>query len=168
MKGGFDNDTYTLDAWGRTFVYTPVLSANRYVSAEIRSYGLNGLPNDSDDIVVLVEAKESTPTDKLLGKIPLNLIRTKPYSVNTELVYPDASMPGGIRDTSTLNTDCRQIPASQGVYTSVHIQKLPIGKIAYRTNIYSSAQCSGTPVSTLESYYFINDTSKEMLVDFHP
>lgn len=168
MKGDFDILTYTSDAWGRRFVYTPVLSSNRYISAEIRSYGPNGLPNDSDDIVVLVGERETMPTSRLTGKIPSNLIRTKPYSVNTELVYPDASMAGGIRDTTLLNTDCRQIPASQGVYTSVHIQKLPIGKIAYRTNIYSSAQCIGTPVSTLESYYFINDSAKEMLVDFRP
>lgn len=162
MKGGFDRTNYTVDAWGRPFVYSSVLSSNRYISAEIRSYGPNGV-NDSDDIVVLIEERETMPTSRLTGKIPVNLIQTSPYSAKAEFTYPDPTA-GGIRNAS----ECRKLDALQAIYTSVHFQKLPVGKITYKTNIYTSPDCSTGNISTLESYYFINDTAKEMLVDFHP
>jgi len=164
MKGDFDISTYTTDAWGRRFVYTPVLSSNRYISAEIRSYGPNGLPNDSDDIVVLVEERETMPTSKLTGKIPF-ATHTSAYSAKTEFTYPDPDA-GGTRIAS----ECRRIVKAQSMYTSVHFQRLPIGKITYKTSIYAAydTSCANIPVSTLESYFFINDSAKEMLVDFRP
>ncbi|HBA73102.1 MAG: hypothetical protein A2X82_18015 [Geobacteraceae bacterium GWC2_55_20] len=164
MKGNFDITTYTVDAWGRMFVYTPVMSSNRYISAEIRSYGPNGLPNDSDDIVVLVGEQDTMPTSRLTGKIPF-ADHTSAYSARTEFTYPDPN-DGGIRNAS----ECRKIAKAQSMYTSIHFQKLPVGKITYKTSIYAAynTNCNGAAVSTLESYYFINDSAKEMLVDFHP
>jgi prepilin-type N-terminal cleavage/methylation domain-containing protein len=163
MKGGFDRTEYTVDAWGLAFVYTPILSSNRYIAAEIRSYGPNGLPNDADDITVLIEEAETAPTYRIFGKIPVNKIQSAEYGAKTELTYPDPT-DGGVRITS----ECRKLSAAQAVYTSLHFQRLPVGKIFYRTEIYSSAQCSGTSISKLESFYFINDSAKEMQVDFHP
>ncbi len=163
MKGGFDSETYTTDAWGRPFVYSPALSSNRYFTAEIRSYGPNGLPNDADDIAVMIEEMETAPTSRLTGKIPVSLIQTSEYSAKTELTYPDPTV-GGIRNAS----ECRKLEALQAIYTSVHLQKLPIGKITYKSSIYTTPDCSAGNISTLESYYFINDTAKEMLVDFRP
>lgn len=160
MNGGFDRSTYTVDAWGRPIVYTPVLSSNRYISSEIRSYGPDGAPNTADDIVVLVEENETAPTSKLTGTI--QSAPASPYSAKAEITYPDPTA-GGIRNAA----ECRNIPASFGIYTSVHFQKLPIGKIYYKTTVYSDLNCV-TSVSTLESYYFINDNAKEMLVNFHP
>lgn len=163
MKGGFNRSDYIVDAWGRAFVYTPVLSSNRYIAAEIRSHGPNGVPNDTDDLTVLIEESETAPTYRIFGKIPMNKIQTAEYSAKAELTYPDPTA-GGVRNI----TDCRKLSASQAIYTSLHFQKLAVGRIAYRTDIYSSAQCTGTPISTLESFYFINDSAKEMQVDFHP
>lgn len=163
MKGGFVRNEYTVDAWGRPFVYTPVLSSNRYIAAEIRSYGPNGLPNDSDDITVLIDESETAPTYRITGKIPINKVQATEYGAKAELTYADPTA-GGIRTIS----ECRKLSANQAVYTSLHFQRLSVGKIAYRTEIYSSSQCSGTPISRLESFYFINDSAKEMQVDFHP
>lgn len=164
MKGDFDISTYTADAWGRRFVYTPALSTNRYISAEIRSYGPNGLPNDSDDIVVVIGEQETMPTSRLIGKIPFTT-HTSAYSAKTEFTYPDPDA-GGTRITF----ECRKIVKAQSMYTSVHFQRLPIGKITYKTSIYAAHDtgCSSTPISTLDSYYFINDSAKEMQVDFRP
>lgn len=175
LKGGTDRTVYNFDAWGRKLVYTPhqipVGDPNRYVYAEIRSYGSNGVPNDSDDIVIYVDFSETTPTNKLRGKIPSNLVQSQKYWVSTELEYADPTVGGsGLQTTFAkgINADCRALEANQSTYSSVHFQALPVGKIRYRTNIYSSSQCETKLISTLESYYFIQDLSKELLLDFHP
>lgn len=164
MRGGFDRSSYTVDAWGRTFEYTPVLSPTRYAAAEIRSFGPNGTAYDSDDIVVLIEEKEVMPSAKLTGKIPFSRISTANYSAKIDITYPDPTA-GGVRTAA----ECRRLAASQAIYTAAHFQKLPIGKIIYRAKIYANSSCSDASViSTLESYYFMSDSAKEMAVEFRP
>lgn len=170
LKGGFDPSSYMLDAWGNKLVYSPVQvppgDPNRYVYGEIRSYGPNGIANDSDDIVELIAEQEVTPTSKLLGTIPTNLVQTvvTGYSASIQISYPDATAAGGIRTFS----ECRNIPPSFAVYSAVHYQKLPIAKVWYKSEIYTSPDCAGTLLSKLESYYFLGDSAKQLPVEFHP
>ncbi len=174
MKGGFDRSNFTLDAWGRPFVYSPhpVPSAEpfRYVSAEIRSYGPNGIANDSDDIVVYIEEKEVTPTGHYKGKI---LVTTASpittFSADADVTYRDPTVPTGMRTTEKLT--CKQFSSGIAsgaffVYSSSHVQKFPIGELTYKTNVYpASPDCTG-PSSTLDSFYFIHDDVKEILLNF--
>ncbi len=173
MKGGFDRSNYTVDAWGRAFVYTPVPVPSaepfRYVSAEIRSYGLNGIPNDSDDIVVYIEEKEVTPTSHYKGKILITTSSPVNFSADVDVTYRDPNDATGIKTNEKLA--CK--PFSSGVvsgsflvYSSSHAKKFPIGELTYKANVYSaSTTCTGV-VSTLDSYYFIHDDMKEILLSF--
>ncbi|HIJ80631.1 MAG TPA: prepilin-type N-terminal cleavage/methylation domain-containing protein [Desulfuromonadales bacterium] len=197
MKGGFDPSTYLVDAWGNPFryiSYSVVGSNNRQVLAWIVSSGPNQkfeytdpLPIDSttklpylelksgsDDIWIAIEQKETTPTDRLRGKIAVDIRTAKKvsFSSDAELTYRDPNGSNGI--TSGDKTACRQFSYSGAattswfaVYTSTHRQKLPIGRIDYRTNIYSDTNCSsGNLVSKLDAWYFIHDDVKEMLLNF--
>jgi len=113
---------------------------------------------------VLIGEQETMPTSRLIGKIPFTG-HTSAYSAKTEFTYADPDV-GGIRNAS----ECRRIAKAQSMYTSVHFQRLPVGKITYKTSIYAAHDtgCSDTAVGTLDSYYFINDAAKEMQVDFRP
>lgn len=179
MKGGFDPSNYTVDAWGRTFVYTPLPVPSsepfRYVSAEIRSYGPNGKPNDSDDIVVYIEEKEVTPTARYKGKIPVTITTPTPpliqFSANVEVTYRDPNDATGV--TTNEKLACKRfssdaVTGSFLVYSSTHRQKFPIGELVYKANVYPSTitDCSGPPFSTLDSFYFIHDDVKEILLNF--
>ncbi len=175
MKGGFAPSNYTVDSWGRTFTYTlghvPASEPYRYVTAEIRSYGPNGIANDSDDIVVYIEEKEVTPTNRYKGKIPISTASAVNFSADVEVTYRDPNGTGGIRTNEKLS--CK--PLSSGaivgsflVYSSNHSQKFPIGELTYRANIYSDGNttCAGLPLSKLDPYYFIHDDTKEILLSF--
>lgn len=177
MKGGFDPANYILDAWGKTFVYTPyhvpAEEPYRYVSAEIRSYGPNGIANDFDDIVVYIDEKEVTPTNRYKGKITVTISAVTPppiqFSADVEVTYRDRNDATGIRTNEKLA--CKQfssnaVAGSFVVYSSSHVQKFPIGELTYKANIYPDTNCSLPPLSTLDSFYFIHDDVKEILLSF--
>lgn len=175
MKGGFDRSNFTTDAWGKTFIYTPAhIPAGepfRYVSAEIRSSGPNGIANDSDDIVIYIEEKEVTPTSRYKGKIPVTTSSTVNFSADVEVTYRDPNDVTGIRTNEKLA--CKQfssgaVAGSFLVYSSNHNQKFPIGELTYKAKIYpdTNTTCTGTPLSTLDSFYFIHDDVKEILLSF--
>jgi prepilin-type N-terminal cleavage/methylation domain-containing protein len=179
MKGGFDRSNYTVDAWGRTFIYTPLpvppAGTYRYVSAEIRSYGPNGIANDSDDIVVYIEEKEVTPTSRYKGKIPVTITVVTPpliqFSADVDATYRDPNDATGMRTSEKLA--CKQfssgtVTGSFLVYSASHVQKFPIGELSYKANVYpaNNTTCTGLPLSTLDSYYFVQDDMKEILLNF--
>jgi prepilin-type N-terminal cleavage/methylation domain-containing protein len=175
MKGGFDPSTYTIDAWGRTFTYTPNhypgTEPFRYVSGEIRSYGPNGIPNDDDDIFVTIEEKEVTPTARYKGKIPVfSTITSATFYADTEVTYRDPSDPTGI--SSNEKFACKQLifkaAGSFVVYSSTYLKKFPIGELTYKTNVYRDSvdKCDSSPQRSLDSYYFVHDDLKEVLLNF--
>lgn len=177
MKGGFDPATFIFDAWGRAFEYTPghvpATEPYRYVYAQIRSYGPNGIANDDDDIFVNIEEKEVTPTNRYIGKIPVTITVTTPplvqFSADADVTYRDPTDATGI--TTNEKLACKQfssgaVTGSFLVYSSSHAQKFPIGELTYRTKIYNDTTCSGTILSSLDSFYFIHDDVKEVLLSF--
>lgn len=167
-----------MDAWGRRFIYTPVQipagDPNRYVYAEIRSYGPDGQPNNDDDLVIYIEEKEVTPTARYKGKIPVTLTGTgsNNFSANAEVTYRD---PTSVSATgvSVETLQCKHFSAlgpvsgSFIVYSSTHTKKFPVGELSYKTHVYTSTDCSTGSISTaLDSFYFIHDDVKEILLNF--
>lgn len=166
MRGGFDRSNYAVDAWGKSFVYAGYSS--------IRSYGPNGTPNDSDDIILKIEAKEIAPSiNNVKGEI----------GVSTGYITSNASVKHCARimaknkvtgDDEELFCSSSFMPNAPTVSISSNVAiRLPIGELLYTASLHRmSGDCpttcnSGTAeISTLKSYYFIQDDMKEINFNF--
>lgn len=177
LPNSSDRSSYMLDAWGNKIEYVPVQippgDPNRYVTAELRSYGPDGIPNTNDDIVVTIEERESTAsTDKVRGKLLVYATHTSAISATVDISYRDATVGdgSGVR-SSTPHLACLsyQVTAASSAYysySSSHFQKLPVGKVDYKTHIYNNSTCSGTAEQSLSSFYFVHEDTKDILVNF--
>ena len=167
---GFGAD-WNKDAWGNAFKlkYSPLsLDAHgRYVSAELRSAGPDGIFGTADDIVdadVQISDREVTPTNRIKG----NIYGT--YSgLKITLKFKDPTDSTGIYTKLPL---CKRLTTASGFsnYTTLLLDsslnplKLPVGGIEITTTLYNSQNCSNTALSTNSILYFVSDNINQIIL----
>lgn len=143
-----------LDAWGRAFRYNPLKDASgRYVSAELRSSGPDGVFDNGDDIYdqeLQISDIEVLSAKKVLTKIPGNTVG----SVQFDISFSDPSE--GSSGSRTLTSNCFKFVGFSR-YTTFDIpRKLPIGRISIQLNRHSSDDCKDPQPLTSKSVYYSN------------
>ena len=157
------------DAWGKTYRYSLAMDAyGRYVSAELRSAGPDGVFDTSDDIVdpdVQISAREVTPTNRIKGNI------FGIYSgLRTTITFRDPKDPTGI----STNTVCKKLTAATGYsnYTSLLFDSasnpvhVPIGAVEITTDLYLNRPIcvDSTPKVTSSFSYFVSDNINQIIL----
>ena len=163
---GFGSD-WNKDAWGKIFRYSLVMDAyGRYVNAELRSAGPDGVFDNSDDIAdpdVQISDKEVTPTNRVQGNIFGN------YSaLGITMTFKDPKDPTGI-STKKL---CKKLTAASGYsnYTTLFESafnpiKLPVGGIEIIATLHNNLDCGDSSIkSTNTLLYFLNDNANKIIL----
>lgn len=170
---GFESDWYN-DAW-RTpfrFRYFPasVDYHGRYISAELRSAGPDGIFDNSDDIVdadIQISDREVTPTNQLQGNI--NDIYGNYSSLNIILKFKDPLDVSGI----SIKSICKTLSARPGYtnYTTALLDentdplKLPIGEIEVNTTLHNRQDCGDASIKATNSLlYFLSDNANKIIL----
>lgn len=163
---GFGSD-WNKDAWGKVFRYSLTKDAyGRYVSAELRSAGPDGIFDNSDDLAdtdVQISDREVTATNR----IKWNLYSTHP-GLKITIQFKDPTDPAGF-STMTL---CKQLVAAPGFsnYTTLLLDsslnpiKMPVGGIEITTSSHNTANCTGTVLSTNNFLYFVSDNVNQIIL----
>lgn len=167
---GFGSE-WNKDAWGKAFQFkfSPLsLDAHgRYVSAELRSAGPDGIFGTTDDIVdadVQISDREVTPTNRIKGNI------LGSYSgLKINLKFKDPTDPTGIYTNLPL---CKILTTASGFsnYTTLLLDsslnplKLPVGEIEISTTLYHSPNCSTSVLSTSTLLYFVSDNINQIIL----
>lgn len=169
---GFSSD-WNKDAWGKAFRYALTKDAyGRYVNAELRSAGPDGVFDNTDDVVdvdVQVSDREVTPTNRIKGNIYGS------YSgLNITIKFKDPIPLSGVSTVSL----CKRPSAVSGFanYTtqlfdsSLNPIKLPVGEIEVTTNLYYNKptfiNCVDTTTarSTSNHLYFVSDNINQIIL----
>jgi general secretion pathway protein G len=161
---GFGSDWYK-DAWGKTFRYTLAMDDyGRYVSAELRSAGPDGVFDNSDDIVdpdVQIFDRDVTPTNRIQGNI------FGAYSsLGITMKFKDPKDPTG----ASTKAICKKLAAGSGYsnYTTLFESalnpiKLPVGGIEITTTLHNRIDCGAPSIITTNNLmYFINDNTNQI------
>jgi prepilin-type N-terminal cleavage/methylation domain-containing protein len=177
---GFGSD-WDKDAWGKAFQFkfSPLsLDAHgRYVSAELRSAGPDGIFGTSDDIVdadVQISDREVTPTNRIQGNFLLGFTNSSsmalaiPYGTRIKISFRDV-IGGG---DSTVTTGCKSFTISLAagesrqptfrnfttLLTTAGVPlKLPVGQITMQEQFFKTAECTDPPVESDIMAFFISD-----------
>ena len=145
LPRGFDPNDYATDAWGTLIHYTP--SGGPGELMELRSYGPDRSPGNSDDIVVKIYGNEVFPTNNVQGTINITFnspptphyYSAKIYAryrdgtgnfTNTFICYSPVSIPG---DGST-----KYFPITFNVNLA---NNLPIGPVYFSATLFSDDVC---------------------------
>lgn len=164
---GFGSE-WSKDAWGKTFRYSLLTDAyGRYVNAELRSSGPDGVFDTSDDIIdpdVQIFERDVTPTNRIKGNIFGN------YSaLRVTVRFKDPNDPTGI-STKTL---CKKLTAVSGYsnYSTLFESafnpiKLPIGGIEITTTVYvNKSNCDDTSTKSTSNFlYFVSDNVSQIIL----
>jgi prepilin-type N-terminal cleavage/methylation domain-containing protein len=162
---GFEPSEYRRDAWGHPFRYTVRNDlegyGNRYLSGEIRSAGLDGVFDTNDDLVVEINIKEVAPTYRLEGNFSSSGVNGK--SGVLEITYKNPEDPSG---EPTIFSGCKSpfTNFTTVIPNAAFPIRLPIGKVAITTRLYSSASCT-TPKGKSQTNYFISDNISRLSVN---
>jgi general secretion pathway protein G len=162
---GFGAD-WNKDAWGMAFRYTLGMDTyGRYVSAELRSAGPDGVFGTSDDIIdpdVQVSDRDVTPTNRIKGNIAGNY-----SSLGITMKFKDPKDPTGISS----KTVCKKLTPASGYsnYTTIFESasnqiKLPIGGIEITTTSHSSTDCTDPAATTNSLLYFVSDNINQIIL----
>lgn len=163
---GYDPATYSVDAWGRRFIYT--LSSNqegygnRHLSGEIRSAGADGIPGNADDIVMELNSKEVAPTARMQGNFT-NLDASN-KSALIEVRYRDPlQLPSG----EITGQMCTPIfPNYTTIIRDVGVpMRLPVGKVSISAKIHNDTTCSQYAGRTSSLDFFVSDNISSLLVN---
>ncbi|MFA7402714.1 MAG: prepilin-type N-terminal cleavage/methylation domain-containing protein [Pelobacteraceae bacterium] len=167
---GFGSE-WNKDAWGNTFRYTLTKDAyGRYVSAELRSAGLDGVFDTPDDIVdpdVQVYDRDVTPTNRI--RIQGNILNNYSGGLKITLKFKDPTDPTGIYSQPPL---CKQLKKASGFsnYTTLLLDsslnplKLPVGGIEITTTLHHSTDCTDSLPSTNNFLYFVSDNINQIIL----
>lgn len=163
---GFGSD-WDKDAWGRSYRFTLTKDAyGRYVNAELRSAGPDGVFDNTDDIAdpdVQISDREVTPTNR----IKWNLYSSHP-GLKIDVKFKDPLDPSG----ATTKTVCKNMTSPSGFsnYTTLLLDdalnplKMPVGGIEITTSFHSSSNCTGTVISTNSYLYFVSDNINQIIL----
>ena len=166
---GFGPEWYR-DAWGNAFRYYLTKDAHgRYVSAELRSAGPDGIFDNSDDIVdtdVQIFDREVTPTNRIKG----NTYGTYSSFSGLHLImkFKDPIDPSG----TTTQTLCKQLSVASRFsnYTTLLLDsssnplKLPVGGVEITTSLHYKSDCSDAPKSPNSLLYFVSDAINQIIL----
>lgn len=163
---GFSSD-WNKDAWGKAFRYALTKDAyGRYVNAELRSAGPDGVFDNPDDVVdvdVQVSDKEVTPTNRIKWNL---------YSSHTGLKiavkFKDPMDPSG----ATTKNVCKNLTSPSGFsnYTTLLLDnalnpiKLPVGGIEITTSFHGATDCNDPAISTSSFLYFVSDNANQIIL----
>jgi prepilin-type N-terminal cleavage/methylation domain-containing protein len=167
---GSDISNYAVDAWDRPLRYSVRNDldgyGNRYLSGEIRSAGLDGQFNTTDDIVIELSNLEVAPSFKVQGNfvfVNLSAAGTS-RSANFDIKFRDPTALGG---EAVLTTGCKT--AFSNFTTIVRDAgtpiKLPIGKITITSRLYNNANCSTLFRNSGELDYFVSDNLSRLFLN---
>lgn len=153
---GFSSD-WDKDAWGKAFRYSLTKDIyGRYVNAELRSAGPDGVFDNVDDIVdpdIQISETEVMGTNKIKANIPNDSGSNK--SLDLSITFKDPILnPDGI---TTITSECVAF-TTFARYTTMTISanKLPIGGIDIIVNGHTDTGCSGPPSPLSKYKYFVN------------
>jgi prepilin-type N-terminal cleavage/methylation domain-containing protein len=157
---GFSQDWYR-DAWGAPFRYTSYQDASgRYVSAELRSAGPDGVFDTGDDIVdpdLQINDYEVTPVDSVRIKVSGGTIKSLKMNIN----FRDPT--GGSTGLGTL-PDPAPCLAFSGYTTLTLERKLPVGSADISFKLYSTSVNCSSSFSTTKSTYYVNSGTSQIFV----
>lgn len=157
------------DAWGKAFRLRysalSVDSYGRFVSAELRSAGPDGLFGTGDDIVdsdVQITDRDVTPTNRIQGNV------YGAYSaLGITMKFKDPNGPSGISTKSL----CKKLSYVSGYsnYTTLFESalspiKLPVGGIEITTTLHSNSDCGDTSKATNNLLYFMSDNANQIIL----
>lgn len=162
---GFGSE-WNRDSWGMPFRYLLATDTyGRYVSAELRSAGPDGLFGTGDDIVdpdVQIFDRDVTPTNRIKGNIHGTF-----SSLGITMKFKDPNDPSGI-STKTL---CKKLTPVSGYsnYTTLFESasnqiKLPVGGIEITTTSHSSIDCTDPTPTTNSLFYFVSDNISQIIL----
>ena len=157
------------DAWGRafSFKYSPLSidAHGRYVSAELRSAGPDGIFGTVDDLVdpdVQISERDVTPTNRMQGNV------FGAYSgLKITVKFKDPNDISGVATTDL----CKRLAPVSGYsnYTTLFKSasnpiKLPVGGIEITTDFYNTTNCTGASKSTNSFLYFVSDNINQIIL----
>lgn len=163
---GFSSD-WNKDAWGKAFRYALTKDAyGRYVNAELRSAGPDGVFDNTDDIVdpdVQVSEREVTPTTRISGNIFGNYSALK-----ISMKFKDPLDPTGF----STKFICKKLNTASGYsnYTTLFEPsavpiKLPVGGIEITTTLHSNLDCGSFSIKETNNHlYFVSDNANQIIL----
>jgi general secretion pathway protein G len=166
---GFGSE-WNKDAWGKAFRYTLAQDAyGRYVSAELRSAGPDGVFDTPDDIVdpdVQISEREVTPTNRIQGNIYGSY-----SSLEITMKFKDPTNNIPLPGLSS-KTVCKRLAAASGYsnYTTLFESalnpiKLPVGGIEVTTTLNKHPNCNVlTPEPSNKFLYFVSDNINQIIL----
>lgn len=161
---GFGPD-WNKDAWGKTFSYTLTKDAyGRYVSAELRSAGPDGIFGNTDDIVdldVQVSETEITAVNSILTNIPNNTGSEKSLNLNVSFKDPTVNSNG----ITAIPSACVSFQGFENSTTlTISPKRLPVGGVEIAVNRYSSDNCVDLH-STSNYRYFVTGNMNRIILN---
>jgi hypothetical protein len=163
---GFDPSEYRRDAWGKSFRYAVRNDldgyGNRYLSGEIRSAGVDGQFDTTDDIVLTISSMEVAPTYRMHGNYSFANL-TGSFRASIAVTFRDPKDPTG-EWTSTICT------STFPNYTTIVRDglaplRLPIGKVTITTTLFKGTSCSSASRGNSTLEYFISDNINRLPVN---
>jgi hypothetical protein len=164
---GFDPETYAVDAWGRHFIYSLRNDldgyGNRHLSGELRSSGIDGIPGNSDDIVVELRAKDVAPTYRMQGNITFSNL-TGSYYAKITVKFKDPLKP-----QIELNGLSMCTPVFPNYTTIIRDgatpMNVPIGKANIIATLHKKTDCSEPSLRSSSLDFFVSDSISSLLVN---
>lgn len=163
---GFGAD-WNKDAWGRPFKYQLTMDTyGRYVSAELRSAGPDGVFGNDDDIFdpdVQIYERDVTPTNRISGNIFGNF-----SGLAITMKFKDPTDSSGI----STKTVCKLLTPVTGYsnYTTLFAAalnpiKLPVGGVEITTVLNKKSNCSDAISLPANSFkYFVSDNINQIIL----
>jgi general secretion pathway protein G len=186
LGGGFDANTFKLDAWSTPIIYTehpvPLIISGEAVAATLRSSGPDrtlGTADDIDensDLSLQILSKDIWPTARVQGNLHITLTATTAvtptYYADLRTSYQNGTAP------ATANTDCiplnigtveSGVPKTiiQGFDTSFP-ETLPVGRSTLRSRLFSDAACTLLLTETSDMAIFVSDGLNELSLNPPP
>lgn len=175
IPGGYSADAYN-DAWGRRFRYTAYDnlpgSEGRFLSAQICSDGLDGIPGNRDDICVDIPVSEVAPTHRIQGNFIFSSVMASFSSARFEVTFKNPLEAAG--ESKDMQSGCKSkdsaaFPNFTTIFRSPAAPlNLPIGKATIRTRAYKNSNCSGAESASGTMDFFISDNLSRLLLNLPP